>query len=173
LSGLGHDGLEFDGSQSAKGGLASSTVVGPFDPGDDCDPELFAGVPAAAVQHVFLQQAKETLHGGVVGGRCDLAHRSDHPVSQQCLLKFSGSKLTASVAVKDAAHGLLTCCKTSCHSTAERIDRQRGLHPLSDGITHDPVGPHVLDRADIQLALARLDSSSRRNGRDQVAWGAR
>jgi hypothetical protein len=33
-------------------------------------------------------------------------------------------------------------------------DGDRGLHPVGDGVADDPVGPHVLDRAQIQLARA-------------------
>ena len=39
----------------------ASTVVGPFDPGDDGNAQLLAGVPAATVQDVLLQQAKEAF----------------------------------------------------------------------------------------------------------------
>ena len=48
--------------------LAAPAVVGPFDPGDDGGLSLFAGVLAAAVQHVLLQQAEEALHRGSVAG---------------------------------------------------------------------------------------------------------
>jgi hypothetical protein len=44
-------------------GLASATVIGPFNPGDDRDPQLHSGVPAAPVEHVLLQQAEEALIG--------------------------------------------------------------------------------------------------------------
>jgi hypothetical protein len=40
--------------------------VGAFDPGDDGDAQFVATVPAAAVQHVLLQEREERLHGGVV-----------------------------------------------------------------------------------------------------------
>ena len=53
--GSGHDGLVLDRGQSAECVLAASVVVGPFDPGHDRDPELLAGVPAAAVENVLLQ----------------------------------------------------------------------------------------------------------------------
>jgi len=55
--------------------LASAAVVGAFDPGDDREPEVLAGGPAAAVQHVVLEQGEEGFHGGVVAGG-DLAHRT-------------------------------------------------------------------------------------------------
>jgi hypothetical protein len=55
----GHHLLRIDRGQLAEGGLASAAVVGAFDPGDDRDPRLFAGVLATAVQDVLLQQAEE------------------------------------------------------------------------------------------------------------------
>ena len=75
-------------------GLPSATVVGAFDPGDDGDAQLLAGVPAAAVQDVLLQQAEEGLHGRVVTGSPDAAHRSDHVVSAQGVDELSATKLT-------------------------------------------------------------------------------
>ena len=36
----GHDCFEFDGGQPAERGLAATTVVGAFDPGDDGDAQL-------------------------------------------------------------------------------------------------------------------------------------
>ena len=88
FGGVDHDDLEFDGGQSAEGGLAAASVVGAFDPGDDRDAQLFAGVPGVAVEHVLLQQREELLHGGVVTGGSDLAHRAEHPVTEQGLLQL-------------------------------------------------------------------------------------
>ena len=89
----GHDCFEFDRGQPSEGGLASAAVVGAFDPGDDGDPQLFAGVPAAAVQDVLLQQAEEALHGGVVAGRPDATHRADHVVMAQGVDELPAAKL--------------------------------------------------------------------------------
>ena len=50
-----HDGLIFDGGQSAQAGLTTAVVILAFDPGDDRDPELVAGPPPLAVQDVLLQ----------------------------------------------------------------------------------------------------------------------
>lgn len=36
----------------------------------------------------------------------------------------------------------------------QRVHREAGLHPRVDGIAHDAAGEHVLDRAQVQLALA-------------------
>jgi hypothetical protein len=63
--------------------LSTPPVVGAFDPGHDPDPEFFAGPPRLPVEDVVLQQREERLHGGVVGGGGDLAHRADHAVSGQ------------------------------------------------------------------------------------------
>ena len=49
-----HDGLVFDGGQSAQTGLSAASVIRPFDPGDDCDSELFSGPPTLTVQDVLL-----------------------------------------------------------------------------------------------------------------------
>ena len=42
-------------------GLTPAAVVGPFDPGDDRQPELLAGVPALPVQDVPLHQRKKSM----------------------------------------------------------------------------------------------------------------
>ena len=68
------DCFEFDGGQPAQAYLPASAVVGAFDPGDDGNAQLLAGVPASAVQDVLLQQAEEGLHGRVVTGGPDTAH---------------------------------------------------------------------------------------------------
>lgn len=50
----GQDGLEFDGSQAAEAVLPATSVICPFDPGEDRDAELFAGGPGLTVQDVLL-----------------------------------------------------------------------------------------------------------------------
>src|SRR5690625_6658629 len=74
-----HDGLVFDGGQSAQAGLSATTVVGAFDPGDDRDAELFSSPPALAVQDVLLQQREEGLHRGVISAGTD---RSEEHTSE-------------------------------------------------------------------------------------------
>ena len=96
-------------------------MVGAFDPGDDGDPELLAGGPAAAVQHVLLQQAEEALHGRVIAGRADAAHGADHVVATQGVDELSASKLAAAVAVQNAT-GHLTA---SCHRTMSAVVANR------------------------------------------------
>ncbi len=73
--------------------------------------------------------------------------------------ELPASKLTASVAVDHAAGDV------AAHhdGVLERPDSQVRLHPRVDGVSDDLVGEHVLDRAEIELALGGLDSSDRRN----------
>jgi hypothetical protein len=52
----GGDHFVFDGRVAAEGGLLAASVVGAFDPGDDRDAELVAGVPTASVHHVALRE---------------------------------------------------------------------------------------------------------------------
>jgi hypothetical protein len=52
----------------------------------------------------------------------------------------------------------------------ERVERDPGLHPVADRVAHDPVGPDVLDRAEIQLALVRCSEMS--INRSWFAWSA-
>ena len=88
VGGLDHDEFVFDGGQAAECGLASSAVVGAFDPGDDRDPELVAGVPGVSVEDVLLEQGEKGFHCGVVAGGADLAHRAEHAVTGERLLQF-------------------------------------------------------------------------------------
>ena len=90
----GHDGFVFDGGQSAERVLSSASVVGPFDSGDDRDSQLVSSGPEPPVEDVLLQQAEEALHGGVVAGRAEPPHGSDHVVVSESACEFPGSKLT-------------------------------------------------------------------------------
>jgi hypothetical protein len=57
VRGLAHGDLELDGGPSAQRGLAAAAaVVGAFDPGDNGDAQLVAGVSDLAVEDVVLQQ---------------------------------------------------------------------------------------------------------------------
>src|SRR5690606_6959781 len=125
----------------------SAAVVGAFDPGDDLDAELVAGLPAAsAVQDVLLEQGEEGLHGGVVRGGADLAHRADHPVAGQGPGDLAGTELAAPIGVKDAAVDLTA----AGDGDGDRGDDEAGLHPFVDGPPDDPVRPQVLDGAEVQ-----------------------
>src|SRR5699024_1030767 len=92
-----HDGLVFDGGQSAQAGLPAAAVIGPLDPGNDRDPELLSGPPALAVQDVLLEQRKEGLHRGVVASGTDLPHRSDEVVTVQSVHELPRPKLRPAV----------------------------------------------------------------------------
>ena len=96
LSGCrGHDGLVLDGGQPSESVLTTSSVVGPLDPPDSRDPELFAGGPGAAIEDVLLQQCEERLHGRVVAGGPDAAM---DPTMSWRLIAWT-KKLRPSVAV--------------------------------------------------------------------------
>jgi hypothetical protein len=47
------------------------------------------------------------------------------------------------------------CCNWSApqDGVAEGVDRQLSGHPVGDGVADDPVGPHILDGAEVELAL--------------------
>ena len=64
-------------------------MIGPFDPGDDRDSEVFSGPPAASVQDVLVEQSEEEFHRGVLAGATDLAHRSEEVMAVQCVDEFS------------------------------------------------------------------------------------
>lgn len=83
-----HDGLVFDGGQSAQAGLSAASMIGAFDPGDDPDAELLSHPPALAVQDVLLEQCEERFHCGVVPGGTDLTHRSDEVMTVQGVHEF-------------------------------------------------------------------------------------
>src|SRR5699024_4930050 len=109
-----YGGLEFDRGQPAQCGLSAAAVIGAFDPGDDGNAQLVAGGPAALVQHVLLQQGKETFHCGIVASSADSAHRPDQAVAAESTQEFPATELTAAVGVDNAAgdisahlHGVL------------------------------------------------------------------
>ena len=126
-------------------------MVGPLDPSDDRDAQLLASGPDLAVQDVLLQEAEEALHGGVVSGRADPAHRSDHGMPGESAHVLPASKLRSPVGMQHAAGDVTT----PGDRVVQRVDRDAGLHPRVDRIAHDPVGEHVLDRAKVKLAFQR------------------
>ena len=66
LSGCcGHDGLEFNGGQSAKSNL-TAPEGGAFDPVDDHDTQLLTGGTRTAVRDALLQQREERFHPSIV-----------------------------------------------------------------------------------------------------------
>jgi hypothetical protein len=66
--------------EPAEAALSPPSVVGLLDPGDDRQAELLAGGPALPVQDVVLEQSEKRLHGGVVAGCSEPAHRPDQTV---------------------------------------------------------------------------------------------
>src|SRR5690625_541108 len=144
------DGLVFDRGQSAEAVLPSAAVVGAFDPVHDGSPELVSGGPGSAVEDVVLQQGEEALHGRVVTARADSAHRSEHPVPPDRLLHLLRSELRSSIAVQDAASYLAP----PGDSAVQSVDRQAGLHSRVDRIPDYPARVDVLDRTQVELALA-------------------
>ena len=64
---------------------------------------------------------------------------------------FPGAELTAPVRVQDAASDVTT----AGNGHLDRSDNETGFHAFVDGPADDPVGEHVLDRADVELALPR------------------
>ncbi len=110
-------------------------------------------VQLAAIQDGLLQQREERLHGGVVAGRGDLAHGSDQVVTAQCGQELPGPELAAPVAVHDASGHVSTADPAAGNGGAECVHGQGRLHSVADGVPHDPVRVHVLDRAQVDLAL--------------------
>ena len=70
-----HDGLAFQRGQTAQANLSTAPVVGPFDPGDNRDPQLVTSPLATAVEDFLLQQREVGFHRRVVTDGTDLAHR--------------------------------------------------------------------------------------------------
>src|SRR5581483_1591578 len=136
----GRDHLVFDGGHAAEGGLSTAGVVGAFDPGDDLDAQLVASRPASLpVEDVALQESEERLHGGVVAGGADLAHRADHAVTGQSAMHLPRSKLAASVGVKDAAGDVTT----AGDGHLDGGDDEARFHPAVEGPADDPVREDV------------------------------
>ena len=124
----GHDGLVFDRGQSSESGLPASAVISPFDPPNDRGPQLLSGGPGTAVEHVLLQQREERLHGGVVAGGADAAHRADHGVSVKRTDELPAAELGPAVGVKHAAGDVAA----SGDRVVQGLDGESRLHPRID-----------------------------------------
>lgn len=83
----------------------------------------------------------------------------DHVVATQGVEELPATEFRPAVAVQNTPSHLTA----ASDGTGECGNRELGLHPRIDAIPHDPVGEHVLDRTEVQLALPCLGSSSRRN----------
>jgi len=57
------------------------------------NPQLLAGLPDPTVEDVLLQQREERLHGGVVAGGTNPAHRPDQTVAVELVDQLSGPEL--------------------------------------------------------------------------------
>src|SRR5699024_1887353 len=137
------------GGQSTQAGLPASSVVGPLDPGDDGDPQLFSGPPALAIQDVLLEKREEGLHRGVVPGSTDFPHRSDEVMAVQGVHEFPRPELAPAVRVHDATG----CVTAPGYRVVQGVHREASLHPVADRVTHYPSGEHIFDGAEIELAL--------------------
>ena len=63
---------------------------------------LVPGGPSPSVDHALLEEGEEGLHGRVVPGWADLAHRADQPMTGERVLKKARSELRALVRVHQA-----------------------------------------------------------------------
>lgn len=72
--------------------MTTSTVIGPFDPGDDREVQILSRFPTSRVEHVVLQQRVERLHRGVVARRRHPSHRADESVIAQHADEGFGTK---------------------------------------------------------------------------------
>ena len=74
-------------------------------------------------------------------------HRPGHPVAVERPDEIPGPELRSAIAVQDAPVDVFT----PGHGVVQGGHGQAGLHPLVDGVAHDPVAEDVLDRAEVQL----------------------
>src|SRR5699024_6667935 len=96
---LDHSSLKLNRGQFPQTSLLALAVILPLQPGHDRQSQLLTGRPPAPVQHILLQQTEERLHGRIVTGCPDPAHRTDQPVTFQRLSEFPGPELAAAVTV--------------------------------------------------------------------------
>src|SRR5699024_5570171 len=57
--------------------------------------------------------------------------------------------LAPAVRVHDAS----SSAWTTTYRVVQGVHREARLHPVADGVTDDPAGEHVLDRAEVELPL--------------------
>lgn len=130
-------------------GLTASSVVGPFDPGHDRDPQLGAGGPAAAVQDVLLQQAEKDSMAALmflwlsngVGGADDGGAQRSHggPAFAGGVAFEAANDLELGLAFGDASGDVGTvgswCCMRTITTrlSAALACRFRRVEPVSGG----------------------------------------
>ena len=79
----------------------------------------------------------------------DSPHRSDPAVSGERALYLPAAELRSTIRVQHTPRDV-TAAK---HDVVQRSHRKRGRHLRVDGITHDPVRPHIFHRAQVELAF--------------------
>jgi hypothetical protein len=127
--------LELDGGQLAEGSLASPTVVGALNPHEDRVGELSSRGPAPAVQDVLLEQRVEGLHGGVVAGRRDPAHRPGEVARLEHRHEGPRSKLAPAVGMNPPRRPPAGAVRSPGTAT-------RGIALDSSGSWRDAASPH-------------------------------
>ena len=68
--------FELDECPFVGSALQTPTVVGVFDPGDDCEKQFVTRHPEVSVEDVLLQQGGERFQRRVVAGGGDATHNS-------------------------------------------------------------------------------------------------
>src|SRR5690606_37821053 len=76
-------------------------------------------------------------------------HRPDEVMTVQRVDELPGPELRAAVRMHDATSGVAT----PGYRVVQRIHCEASLHPVADGVADDAAGEHVLDRAEVELAL--------------------
>ena len=131
-------------------GLSAAAVVGAFDPGDDRDAQFLAGGPAAAVEDVLLQQAKKDSMAALSPAA---PTRPIEPTMSWRLSARTNFRLR-NCDPRSVCRMQPATSPRRATALCSAVDGQPGLHPRVDGVADDPVGEHVLDRAEVELALA-------------------
>jgi hypothetical protein len=74
-------------------------------------------------------------------------------VAPQRLLQLPAANLRPTIRVQPAPGPPEPFDTTPSDGVVHGVDGNLGLHPVTDRVAHDPVRPHVFDRARVQLAL--------------------
>ena len=102
-------------------------------------------------EDVLLQQGEERLHRGVVGAGADPAHRPGQAGVRRRAWTKAWDRNWLPRSEWTTVPAGLGAGRRRCVSG---VDGQLGGHPGGDGVADDPVGAGVLDRAQVELALA-------------------
>src|SRR4051794_9255748 len=103
----------------------------------------------------FCNSAKKLSIAAVVPGCADPAHRTGQLMAVQGVHEFLAAICDprSETTMQPATVGPLG--GPSGKGVVDRGDGEPGLHPGVDGVTDDAIGVHVLDRAQVELALSR------------------